>query len=104
MACAMADAPGLSDRVREWRREASREREEIIAAQKACGKEGRDAAKHYSALAADWLKTERACSLILGWLGEGPWRPFHEWPEEIAPECDRLFARMVFPPFTTPRL
>lgn len=93
-----ADDPVWPDAVRAWRRESAREREEIIALQKACGKEGREAAKWYSELAAQWLRTERACGLLLGWLGDGPRRPFHEWPKEIAAECDRLGLRLVFTP------
>lgn len=98
MAVAGADNIAWAEATRGWRKEAAREREEIIALQKACGKEGREAAKWYSELAAQWLRTERACGLLLGWLGEGPRRPFHEWPKEIAAECDRLVLRLVFTP------
>lgn len=79
------------------RKEAIRERDEALAAQKASQKDGNiDAARWYREEAACWLKRYRALCLIIGDAAfpdapkDCPRRPMTQWPSELAPILDDI--------------
>lgn len=87
------------DNLRQWRKEAIKDRDFFLEAQKSCGKEDREYAKFFKEAANRNLRLQRACTLMLPWFGEGDNGQIHVepslWPIELADELDEI-ARRIF--------
>lgn len=80
--------PYLTEWVREYRRQSVKDQELFISWHKEYkGKFFKEEARYH-------LRLQRACTLILGYLGEGEYRPCVRWPLELAPELDEITYRI----------
>lgn len=85
--------------LRGWRAEAVAHQEEMLAAQRRCGRDDREYARFFRDEAARAVRFQRAVKLMLPWLGnpdtgQTPERPIL-WPVELAEELDTIAGRLV---------
>lgn len=90
---------GMGEALRGWRRTAINDREEYLEYGKSCRAERREYAKFFSQCAAHHLRLQRACTLMLPWLGEldknqKEERPFL-WALDLDAELDEIASQVI---------
>src|SRR5678815_4264183 len=89
-----------ADALREWRKAAIVDRDQFLAFQKAAGASGdRDGARFFKECANRELRRQRACTLMLPWIGtpdpnQRVDRPVL-WPLELVEELDEISGRLI---------
>lgn len=91
---------GVADALRDWRKAATKDRDEWLAAQKtAAAQSDRDYARFCKDEASRYLRYQRACTLMIPWLGEPDARQEpvvpYLWPIELAEELDDISRRII---------
>jgi hypothetical protein len=91
--------PGIADALRDWRKAATKDRDEWLAAQKFAGRSDRDFARFCKDEANRYLRYQRACTLMIPWFGEPDakqeWIVPYLWPIELAEELDDVSRRII---------
>jgi hypothetical protein len=96
----MLVAEGAHAALRDWRKQAIADREEMLSAQALAGRSGdREGARYFKEAAAHLLKMQRAMTLMLPWFGEPDTKQEavspELWPIEMASELDVVSARLL---------
>lgn len=91
---------GINEAIRNWRKEAIKDREEFLSFQNACGKAGdRDGAKFFKDCSQRELKRQRACTYMLPWFGDPDTNQKAEcptlWPLDLEEQLDEISNRIV---------
>jgi hypothetical protein len=91
---------GVADALREWRKAAIKDRDEWRAAQKTFAGQGdRDFVRFCKDEANRYLRYQRACTLMIPWLGEPDVKQEaivpYLWPIELTEELDDISRRII---------
>lgn len=93
-------ADGAAPSLREWRKTAIKDRDEFLAFQKMAEAAGdRDGARFFKECANREKRRQRACTLMIPWLGSPDAKQVAErpclWPQELKPELDEISGRLI---------
>jgi hypothetical protein len=94
----MTPKPWMNDALREWRKQAIKDRDEFLSYQKSNSKD-REAAKFFKENASYQMKLQRACGYMLPWIGvldanQSPVIP-DLWPVDLADALDEITRRLI---------
>lgn len=92
--------PGIAERLREWRKEYIKCRENWLEIQKDAWKTNKELAKLAKQESQHYMKLQRACTLMIPWFGEPDKGQVTErpkmWPVDLDSELDEVSSRLIY--------
>jgi len=90
---------GIGDALREWRRQATKDREELLVYQKASGREDPATARFFKEQANWNMRLIRAIGFHIPWFSELDAKQVEVrpnlWPVDLSPELDHVANRIM---------